>query len=69
MRHIKPKRLKILMALFFGTAGWGIIYGLYGPNNPPIMIVFLGVINLCLGGLFGYVLLTQEPKLRDKRKE
>jgi len=31
MRYIKPKRLKILMALFFGTAGWGIIYGLYGP--------------------------------------
>ncbi|MGI0003187.1 MAG: hypothetical protein ACRD91_03070 [Nitrosopumilaceae archaeon] len=68
MRYIKPKRLKLLMILFFGTAGWGIISGLYGPN-PHIMIVFLGVINLCLGGLFGYVFLTQAPKLRDKRKE
>jgi hypothetical protein len=68
MRYIPPKKLKILMVLFFGTAGWGIIFGLYGPN-PHIMIVFLGVVNLCLGGLFGYVFLTQEPKLRDKRKE
>ncbi|MBM3911275.1 MAG: hypothetical protein FJ356_06460 [Thaumarchaeota archaeon] len=68
MRYIKPKRLKLLMILFFGTAGWGIIYGLYGPN-PNLMIVFLGVVNLCLGGLFGYVFLTQEPRLRDKRKE
>ncbi|MBM3896133.1 MAG: hypothetical protein FJ360_00055 [Thaumarchaeota archaeon] len=68
MRYIKPKRLKLLMILFFGTAGWGIIYGLYG-SNPNLMIVFLGVVNLCLGGLFGYVFLTQEPRLRDKRKE
>lgn len=56
------------MALFFGTGGWGIVFGLYGPN-PYLMVVFLGVINLCLGGLFGYVFLTQEPKLRDKRKK
>jgi len=67
MRYIQPKRLKVLMILFFGTASWGIVFGLY--VYPNFMIVLLGVINLCLGGLFGYVFLTQEPKLRGKRKK
>jgi hypothetical protein len=34
-----------------------------------LMITFMGVINLCLGGFFGWVLLTQKPKLDDKRKK
>lgn len=67
MRHIPQKKLKVLMIIFFGTAAWGIVFGLY--VYPNFMIVVLGVINLCLGGFSGYVFLTQEPKLRDKRKK
>ena len=67
MRHIPPTKLKILMILFFATASWGIVFGLF--VYPNFMIVLLGVINLCLGGFFGYVFLTQEPKLRNKRKK
>ncbi len=69
MKYIPPRRLKVLIALFFGTGIWGIYFGLSNPSQTSFMITFLGVINLCLGGFFGWVFLTQSPKLRDKRKE
>ena len=66
MKYVPPIRLKVLMSLFFGTAALGIFMGL---NQNVFMITILGVINLMLGGFFGYVFLTQEPKKRDRRKK
>ena len=69
MKYIKPKKLKVLMILFFGTAIMGIVIGLSVPSQISFFITFLGVINLCLGGLVGWIFLTQKPKSRDKRKK
>ena len=70
IKYIKPKKLKILIALFFGTAGMGIFVGLViATGIQSLYITFLGVVNLCLGGLVAYLLLTQKPRVRDTRKK
>ena len=70
IKYIKPKKLKVLIALFFGTAGMGIFVGLIiATGIQSLYITFLGVVNLCLGGLVSYILLTQKPKVRDTRKK
>ncbi len=66
MKYIPRQKLKVLMGMFFGTAIVGILMGLH---SNTLMITFLGVINLCLGGFFGWVFLTQKPRLKDKRKK
>ena len=72
MKYIPPKKLKVLSIMFFAASGFGIFTGLYpGIATSPmqgLMITFLGVINLVLGGFMGYLLLTQKPKVRDSRK-
>ena len=40
-----------------------------GPNPGGFMMTAFGTGLLCIGGLTGWMLLTQEPKLRDKRKK
>jgi len=70
IKYIQPKRLKVLVALFFGTAGMGIFVGLViATGIQSLYITFLGVVNLCLGGLVAYLLLTQKPRVRDTRKK
>jgi len=69
MKYIKPKKLKVLMILFFGTGIMGIAIGLSIPSQISLNITSLGVINLCLGGLVGWIFLTQEPRSKDKRKK
>ena len=70
IKYIQPKKLKVLIALFFGTAGMGILVGLViATGIQSLYITFLGVVNLCLGGLVSYLLLTQKPKVRDTRKK
>ena len=70
MKYVKPMRLKILMMMFFGTGILGIIVGLYvAPPQTKLIITFMGVINLSLGGFFGWILLTQNPESNDKRKK
>ena len=70
IKYIKPKKLKVLIALFFGTAGMGIFVGLViATGIQSLYITFLGVVNLCLGGLVAYLLLTQKPRVRDTRKK
>jgi hypothetical protein len=70
MKYVKPIRLKVLMMMFFGTGILGIIVGLYvAPPQTTLIITFMGVINLSLGGLFGWILLTQNPESNDKRKK
>ena len=58
------------MIMFFVAAGFGIFVGLVVATSgmQGLIITLLGVINLCLGGLMGYLLLTQKPKVRDSRK-
>ena len=70
LKYIKPKKLKVLIALFFGTAGMGIFVGLViAEGIQSLYITFLGVVNLCLGGFVSYLLMTQKAKVRDGRKK
>ena len=70
IKYIQPKKLKVLIALFFATAGMGIFVGLtIATGIQSLYITFLGVVNLCLGGLVAYLLLTQKPRVRDTRKK
>jgi len=57
------------MILFFGTGIMGIVVGLSIPSQTSLSITSLAVINLGLGGLVGWIFLTQKPKSRDKRKK
>ena len=72
MKYINPLRLKVLMMLFFGTGILGIVIGLtVAPSlssDSSLLITFMGVVNLSLGGLFGWIFLTQQPKPEDSRK-
>jgi len=70
MKYIHPKKLKVLIALFFGSAGMGIFVGLViATGIQSLYITFLGVINLCLGGFVAWLLMTQKAKVRDSRKK
>jgi len=71
MKYIPPKKLKVLTIMFFAAAGFGIFTGLTAASSgmQGLIVTLLGVINLCLGGLMGYLLLTQKPKVRDSRKK
>ena len=70
MKYVKPQRLKILTLVLFASGGFGIIVGLGVPGNQPILMMsFMGVINICLAGFFGFVFLTQEPKSEQRRKK
>ena len=70
MKHVPPTKLKVLMIMFFAASGFGIFTGLAIATSgmQGLIITLLGVINLCLGGFMGYLLLTQKPKVRDSRK-
>lgn len=59
MKYIEPKKLKIIMIMFFATGAWGMFYGLWAHQG---FVTLFGVINFCLGGVFGYRFLTQGPK-------
>jgi hypothetical protein len=69
MKYIKPQKLKVMMLMFFGTGIMGIVMGLTIPSQMSLYLTSLGVINLCLGGLVGWIFLTQQPRSRDKRKK
>ena len=70
MKYIPPKKLKVLSIMFFAAAGFGIFSGLFLATSgmQGLMITLLGVVNLCLGGFMGFLLLTQKPYARDSRK-
>lgn len=77
MKYVAPKKLKIIMAAFFATGVWGMIYGtgVWGlpfgmiiSQNP--LIVLFGAINFSLGGVFGFRLMTQtKPSPGDGKKK
>ena len=66
MKYVKPIKLKLLVIMFFASGAAGIVLGLTYHTS---YLTLLGVINLVMGGFMGYVLLTQQPSLRDKRKK
>ncbi len=70
-KNLPAKKLKVLMALFFGTGIFGIIIGHgLGEWQPTFMYTLLGVTNLILGALVGWIFLTREPReSRKKRKK
>jgi hypothetical protein len=70
MKYVSPLRLKVMMIMFLGTGILGVIMGLYvAPPQSVLMFTFLGVINLSLGGFFGWIFLTQKPQSDGKRKK
>ncbi len=70
MRYVPPKKLKILTLLFFGSGIFGIVVGLGTLGNEPIiMMTFMGVLNLSLGGFVGWIFLNQKPRSHSKRKK
>ncbi len=60
------------MMMFFGTGIGGIIIGLTiatsFSSNSSLIITFMGVVNLSLGGFFGWIFFTQQPTAQDPRK-
>lgn len=66
-KYIPPRKLKVITGMFFGAGGLGIIMGLNAGGGLTMTAFGTGLV--CLGGLTGWMLLTQEPKLRDKRKK
>jgi len=70
MRHVPPKKLKVLLIMFIGTGIFGIVIGLGILGNEHIfMMTLMGVINICLGGFVGWVFLNQAPRSKHKRKK
>ena len=72
VKYIAQKKLKIICYICFGIGLWGIVLGLYlgqfEASQNYFMITVLGVINLLLGGLFAYLLITQVRNI-DPRKD
>jgi len=69
-KNLPAKKLKVLMALFFGTGIFGIIIGHgLGEWQPTFMYTLLGVTNLILGAfvLAGFFLL--ESHVNQERNE
>jgi len=65
-KYIPPTKLKVLIVMFFVGAGVGIILGLF---SNYLYLTLLGVVNLILGGVMGFILLVQAPRVRDDRKK
>ena len=65
-KYIPPKKLKVLIVMFFVGAGVGIMLGLI---HHQMYLTLLGVVNLILGGVMGGILLLQAPKVHDRRKK
>jgi len=65
-KYIPPKKLKVLIVMFFVGAGVGIMLGLI---HHHMYLTLLGVVNLILGGVMGGILLLQAPKVHDRRKK
>ena len=66
MKYVQPRKLKVIVIMFFAAAGVGIWLGL---DSHYMYLTLLGIVNLCLGGLTGWILLTQKPRPRDRRKQ
>jgi len=63
MKYIPPKKLKVLLIMFFAAAGFGMFSGLFLATSGAqgLMITLLGVVNLCLGGFMGFLFSRKNP--------
>ena len=72
IRYFETKKLKVLIVVCFGIGLWGMVFGLwlgqFQASMNYFMITVLGVINLFLGALFAYLLMTQVRRV-DPRKD
>jgi hypothetical protein len=71
-KNLPAKKLKGLLVLCFGPGIFGIVIGndVLGLGEPNFMFTMMGVINLILGALVGWIFLTREPReSRKKRKK
>ena len=66
MKYIQPRKLRVITIMFFVGAGVGIFLGL---DSHYMYLTLLGIVNVCLGGLTGWILLTQKPRQRYRRKQ
>ena len=65
LKRLPRRKLKVLTGLFFGAGSLGILTGL---NGGGLEMTAFGTAFVCIGGLTGWMLLTQEPtSLKDKR--
>lgn len=68
MRRLPPHKLRNIMFMFLGTGAWGVAVGyilpslLPQPSPIPFYLTILGVIQLGLGGAFGWMYLTRGQK-------
>lgn len=68
MRRLPRHKLRNIMFLFFGTGAWGLVLGYMLPSmalqpSPlPFYLTVLGVIQLGLGAVFGWMYLTRAPE-------
>jgi len=70
MKYIEPSILKMMMLMFFGTGVFGLVVGPgFLGNEPILMMSFMGIISICLSGVFGWIFFTQEPRSGKKRKK
>ncbi len=67
LKRLPPKKLKVLTGLFFGSGSLGIIMGL--AEGGGFMMTAFGTALVCIGGVTGWMLLTQEPDPRAKRRK
>lgn len=67
-KRIPHRKLKVMTGMFFGAGSLGILAGL-GSGGGFAMTAF-GTALVCIGGLTGWMLLTQDPmSARDRRKK
>ena len=69
MNYIKPRKLKVMMLIFFGIGVFGIVDGIGILGNNPNFMSLIGIISICLSGFFGLILLTQKSRSDKKRKK
>ena len=68
MRRLPRHKLRNIMFLFFGTGAWGLMLGYIlqsmatQQSSFPFYLTVLGVIQLGLGAVFGWMYLTREPE-------
>ncbi|MDD9809463.1 MAG: hypothetical protein OXU86_03255 [Thaumarchaeota archaeon] len=59
MARIRPRKLRVMTVAFLATGTAGIAIGL---GTQTLYVTFLGTINLCLGGLSGWLYLNRRPR-------
>ena len=74
MRRLARHKLRNIMFMFLGTGAWGLILGFILPSmtpqqsSLPLYLTIMGVVQLGLGAVFGWMYLTREPEDQRGKK-